>query len=86
MQVINGGVIVNGQRMVVRGRRLVPIGVGNAPAAARPVTAGPEQIDEVIPVGDRILATTTTGRVLAIDTQSGHLAWQTRSATARSTD
>jgi len=45
---------------------------------AAPAENGPEQVAEVRPVNDRIVLTTTTGRLLGIDPAAGRVAWQTR--------
>ena len=73
--------VLRGQVFVGRGGRLVGPGVpiqaaAVIPAAARP--AGPEQIDQVLPVGERVILTTTTGRLLSIAASDGRIAWQTR--------
>jgi hypothetical protein len=47
-------------------------------AAAKPVHDGPEEIDQVLPVGERVLIATTSGRVVSVDARTGRLAWQTR--------
>jgi outer membrane protein assembly factor BamB/tetratricopeptide (TPR) repeat protein len=72
-----GGVIVNGGRVILRNGAFVPAAALGAPAA-KPVHEGPEQIDTVVPVGDRVLLGTTTGRVVSLETANGRLAWQTR--------
>jgi outer membrane protein assembly factor BamB len=43
--------------------------------------AAPEAISDVRPLGDRVLVTTTTGRVFCVELSgknAGHIAWQTR--------
>ncbi len=37
-----------------------------------------ETIDHVLPIGDRIIVGTSTGRVMAVDLATGDVAWQTR--------
>jgi hypothetical protein len=72
-------VIINqGQRVLIRqANGVVRLGVPPAPAV-KAVVGGPEQIDQVLPVGERILITTTSGRVASVESNSGHLSWQTR--------
>lgn len=73
-----GGVFINGnQRVFLRGAGFVQAQAMGAPAA-KPVHEGPEQVDTVVPVGDRILVGTTTGRVVSLEAANGRLAWQTR--------
>jgi hypothetical protein len=48
------------------------------PVAAAPAAGAAEQIVEVRPVGDRILVTTSTGRLLSVEAPTGRVAWQTR--------
>jgi len=43
-----------------------------------PAENGPEEFADVRPVNDRIVLTTTTGRLLGIDPAAGRPAWQTR--------
>lgn len=52
-----------------------------APAAQRGARADPaaaEQVTEVKPVGDRLLVTTTHGRIVCAELAGGAVAWQTR--------
>lgn len=72
----NRMMINRGGRVIVRGGMVPPMPIG-APAA-KPMHEGPEQIDTVTPVADRILLATTTGRIVSLETDSGRLAWQTR--------
>jgi outer membrane protein assembly factor BamB len=77
-RVIRNRMIINGgARVIVRNGVVMPMPIG-APVAAKAVHDGPEQIDQVLPVSDRILLTTTTGRVVALERSTGGLAWQTR--------
>jgi outer membrane protein assembly factor BamB len=39
---------------------------------------GPEEVLEVKPVAQRVIVSTSTGRLLAVDPSAGHIAWQTR--------
>ncbi|HEY2587617.1 MAG TPA: PQQ-binding-like beta-propeller repeat protein [Tepidisphaeraceae bacterium] len=73
----NRMIINAGGRVIVRNGMVMPAAAMGAPAA-KPVHEGPEQIDTVVPVGDRILLGTTTGRVVSLETANGRLAWQTR--------
>lgn len=73
----------NGQ-FVMRNGQLVPI-PPNAAAMAniqpRPDAGAAEAINDVRPVGDRVLVTTTTGRVFCVELSgknAGRVAWQTR--------
>ena len=69
--VIRNRMIINGgARVIVRNGVVMPMPIG-APVAAKAVHDGPEQIDQVLPVSDRILLTTTTGRVVALERSTG---------------
>jgi outer membrane protein assembly factor BamB len=70
------GIIIN-QGGLVRINGVVRAANLGAPAA-KPLTTGPEQITEISPIGERVLISTTTGRVISLETQTGRLAWQTR--------
>lgn len=79
----------NGRFIIVNGRR-VRMGQGvirviNGPVVGpQPVNnnvGGPEKIAQVRPAGDRLVASTTTGRLFAVDLETGKLAWQTRLTT-----
>ena len=51
------------------------------PPAQRPLSCpASEEIVDVRPVGDHVLLTTTTGRILSADLSNGKVAWQTRLA------
>lgn len=76
-----------GQRMVLRrgGRLIIRGGLGArnfvaVPPVPVPQAAhnGPEQISEVIPVGDRVLCSTSAGRVVCADLAQGVVVWQMR--------
>jgi outer membrane protein assembly factor BamB len=41
---------------------------------------GSEEISQVAPVSGRIIVTTTTGRLMAIDSSAGRIAWQVRAS------
>ncbi|HEY1923364.1 MAG TPA: PQQ-binding-like beta-propeller repeat protein, partial [Tepidisphaeraceae bacterium] len=61
------------------------VDLSTLPAIAAPADAGPqfaelEQIVQVRPIGDRAIVATNTGRILAADTRTGHIIWQTRVA------
>ena len=49
-----------------------------APQPPRPAAGAAEQVVEVRPVGDRVLVTTSTGRLMSLDLASGKTVWQTR--------
>ncbi len=84
--VANGGnvQIINGQVFRLRGNvnfRVMRNGVPVQPPIAPPpvaVRAGEEEIADVKPAADRILITTTTGRLIGLETRSGQIVWQTR--------
>jgi hypothetical protein len=80
----NGQVVVNGVAVDGDGNANVPpppADRSRAPAHPAPPVAGAgEQVVDVRPVGDRVLVTTTTGRVLAADIANGSVAWQIRLA------
>lgn len=79
---------------IIQARRVVvgPRVIGGNIAVAPPVEAAPDQqlnpndgrerILHVRPLTDRLIATTTSGRVLAIDLKDGRILWQTRLAHA----
>jgi outer membrane protein assembly factor BamB len=64
-----------GQRVAVRFR---PGVIVNPQPAAAAAPAGAEEIIDVRPVGDHVLVTTSTGRILSADLASGQVSWQTR--------
>lgn len=76
--------IVRQQEVVLRGRRAQRLQVVNNWVVAQELLAapkpieGPERIMQVSVTDDRVLATTSTGRLLALDLATGNLAWQTR--------
>lgn len=75
------GVVFNarGQAVFIPNRINVMPVPGGAPApAVKPVHEGPEQIDSVVSQDDRVLLSTTSGRVLSLQRSDGTLAWQTR--------
>lgn len=86
---INGNVRFQ-QRVILNARGVAQVQMGVQPAAgvqpgqpapgqpAPPVANGGEQVVSVRPVGDRVLVTTTTGRVLSAELATGNIAWQTR--------
>ncbi|MGD0542461.1 MAG: PQQ-binding-like beta-propeller repeat protein, partial [Tepidisphaeraceae bacterium] len=51
-----------------------------AAADAAPQPAQLEQIARVLPLGDRVIAATTTGRIFAVDIRAGRVVWQSRVA------
>jgi outer membrane protein assembly factor BamB/tetratricopeptide (TPR) repeat protein len=59
------------------GRRFgVPMPLVQAPQPLK--GGGPERIEEVIPVGDRVLLSTTAGRIICTDLAQGVIVWQMR--------
>jgi hypothetical protein len=78
--------VVNGvQQVRVRvGQRVIfrPVNMRNGvipqPVAPARAANAVEEIIEVRPVGDHVLLTTTSGRILSAELASGHIAWQTR--------
>ncbi len=77
---INGGgnVVVQGRVVMAPGIRQP---VQPAAAAAQDADAAAvEQVTEVRPVGDRVLVSTSNGRLLSAEIGSGRVAWQTRLA------
>ncbi len=79
MQAINNPAFVAGQ-MRFRGGRIRNAGgmPGVAMIAPTPIVAGPEQIVTAQMAGDRLVASTSTGRIFAVELSGGKLAWQTR--------
>jgi outer membrane protein assembly factor BamB len=73
----NGLVLNQGGRVFIRNGVVMPVPAMGG-AAAKPVHDGPEEIDQVLPVGERVLVATTSGRVVSVDARTGRLAWQTR--------
>jgi outer membrane protein assembly factor BamB len=66
-----------------RSRWSIDIATLPAIALAADADAGPqggeaEQIAQVKPLDDRIIVTTSTGRIFAVDSAAGRVAWQTR--------
>jgi hypothetical protein len=79
-QVVNVRVVGGGRRVFfLRGNQLVP-----APAAPPPVAlSGGEQVVSALPAGpagDVLLVTTSSGRLVAVDTAGGKVLWQSRPA------
>jgi outer membrane protein assembly factor BamB len=73
----NMQVMIQGNRQfVIRGGQLQPF--QPAQVAPRPAAGVDEQVVEVRPVGDRVLVSTSTGRLLSADAASGRITWQTR--------
>jgi outer membrane protein assembly factor BamB len=56
----------------------LPAIVATGDSGAAPAENGPEEFADARPVNDRIVVTTTTGRLLGIDPAAGRVAWQTR--------
>jgi outer membrane protein assembly factor BamB len=78
---MNNAVIINNRNVFIQ-RRFVRGGAillqPQVPQAAKPVSTGPEQIDQVVPISDRLIVSTTNGRVACFETADGHLGWQIR--------
>ena len=79
---INGlppNIIIRGRgRLIIRGRVIrggIPMIMPAAPAAAAPAV---EEMTDVIPVGDRILLSTSSGRIVCADLAEGKVVWQAR--------
>ena len=65
--------------MLARHRAIMMAARPVPPVAAPPKpNVGPEQFDQLLPAGDRVLLSTTTGRIIALDQASGQITWQTR--------
>jgi len=80
---MNNAVIINNRNMVIRGRIRMGGAVVFQPqvpvqAAAKPVSNGPEQLDQLVPLSDRLIVSTTNGRVACFELADGHLSWQIR--------
>jgi len=76
---VRNGVFINrGGMVAIRGGIVMPAGALPVQPPARPVPNGPEQIDQVQPVGERIMITSSNGRLMSIESDSGRVAWQTR--------
>jgi outer membrane protein assembly factor BamB len=71
---------IGGRNVMIRGRMVRAIPPAGLVPAVQPkaVVNGPEQIDQVVPIGDRLIVSTTTGRVACFETADGRLAWQIR--------
>ncbi len=63
----------------------LPAIVSAADQASDGPAAGPEEVSFVQPVSGRVMITTTTGRLLSIDTAVGRVAWQLRTGAAVNT-
>jgi outer membrane protein assembly factor BamB len=72
--------IIRGRgRVILNGAILRGIAINNQignPAPAAAPAATPEQITDVIPVGDRVLLSTTAGRIICVDLTQGVPVWQ----------
>jgi outer membrane protein assembly factor BamB len=68
-------VFVVGNRVVRRNVLVAPAMIAQPPPD-RPV--GPEQIDDVVPASHHLLFSTTSGRVVCVQTDDGRVAWQVR--------
>jgi outer membrane protein assembly factor BamB len=79
---LDGG---SGQQKWTREMSSLPTIVNQGDAAAQPdadQATGAEEVSQVRPAGDRIVVSTSNGRLLAIDTTSGSVAWQIRAGGA----
>jgi outer membrane protein assembly factor BamB len=82
---VGQGMIVVDNQVINLGRGRVLIRNGQRGAAVlRPVRAAaeaPEIIEHVLPVGDRVVVGTSSGRIASLELTNGQLAWQTRLGT-----
>lgn len=70
-------VIVRGnQQFIIRNGVWQPL--APPPLAQRPAAGVEEQVTDVRPVGDRVLVSTSAGRLLSVDLAGGRITWQTR--------
>lgn len=68
-------------RIFVRGGMVMPgVRLNNPPPPEAASPGGEETFTNLLPVGDVVLAWTSTGRVAAIDLSGGGILWQTRVA------
>lgn len=65
------------QNAINQGAQVVPVGQPQRPIPEQARGAA-EEINEVRPVGDHLLMTTTAGRILSVELAGGHIAWQAR--------
>ncbi len=71
--------------VIVQQRALIPralLGGRIAPAVERPMEPGGERMLHLRPLTDRLIISTSIGRVLAVDLGKGTLIWQARAARA----
>jgi outer membrane protein assembly factor BamB/TolA-binding protein len=80
VQLPRGGNVRIAGNVVFQGGAAVNV---NAPPAPAPDPAAGEQVAQVRPAGDKLIASTTTGRLFAVELDTGRLAWQTRLAAGR---
>ena len=77
----NRQIIIRGRgRLILNGAIMRGIAINPMPVQAPPPApaAATEQIAEVIPVGDRVLLSTTAGRIVCADLAQGVAVWQMR--------
>ncbi len=74
----NGQVFIRQNGRLGRPGLIQPMQLNLPPQPPRPPAGAAEQIVEVRPVGDRVLVTTSSGRLFSVDLADGKLAWQTR--------
>ena len=85
-RVVNGNNVIVRNGIVVNGQQADPAGGQNAVARGGPASPIPpvpgagEQVADVRPVGDRVLVTSSTGRIACVDLATGTIPWQTRLA------
>ena len=61
----------------------VPIVAAAPPADTQPPASNGEIIDKVVALGQSLILTTSTGRVMAVETGGGAVIWQTRVSSHR---
>jgi outer membrane protein assembly factor BamB/tetratricopeptide (TPR) repeat protein len=80
--VLNGGgrIIINGRRrFMIRNGAIFPLMPGAAvPLAHAPPAVPGEKVVAVRPAGNRVVMTTSIGRLVALDASEGHIVWQTQ--------
>ncbi|HXE53014.1 MAG TPA: PQQ-binding-like beta-propeller repeat protein, partial [Tepidisphaeraceae bacterium] len=78
-EAVNPNLVIRRQVFVrARGGFQVVAAPAAMPGAPKPAAEGPERIDQVVPASGRIILSTTTGRVLSVESDGGRISWQTR--------